>query len=388
MAKLSLGNVANLLGSPTAAATVINQNSDLVEAAFENTLSRDGTSPNQMLADLDMNHNDILNARIIQVEDLIIDGTNQEGLLERAEAAVVAAEIAAANAQESEEEAEYAANIAKKNFKVSGPYIGTGVESNYGPLSGDPGNKTNTLLFVDGVYQMKSYDTYDLVYVSGLPYIRTLQPVGQPFEVMYGSALEAGIPIAGSVTPASFASFPTATILGRVAAGTGLPTYLTMAELRDNLLPMGSVISSAYHEVSAGSTITTVIPLDGTVPQITEGSQINTLSITPKDTRNLLKVTWSGDWAASGLSTITFAAFSSTSTDAIKATCQVEPTANYFQTTSFTGLLSPNTVSPVTISVRGGVQSGGTSLYLGDTAGGGGYGGHKCTLYVEEIKGY
>jgi len=57
MAKLILTDIASGFASTTA----INDNYALIEAAVENTLSRDGTTPNQMGADFDMNSNDILN---------------------------------------------------------------------------------------------------------------------------------------------------------------------------------------------------------------------------------------------------------------------------------------------------------------------------------------
>lgn len=57
MAKLTLTDIA----SGYAATATINANNALVEAALENTLSRDGTSPNTMGANLDMNSNRILN---------------------------------------------------------------------------------------------------------------------------------------------------------------------------------------------------------------------------------------------------------------------------------------------------------------------------------------
>lgn len=50
MAKLVLSDITGLTQ-----ATAINANAALIEAAFENTLSRDGTTPNQMDADIDMN---------------------------------------------------------------------------------------------------------------------------------------------------------------------------------------------------------------------------------------------------------------------------------------------------------------------------------------------
>lgn len=74
MAKLTLTDVANLYGNPTTAANTINANNALIEAALENTLSRDGSTPNQMDADLDMNHNDILNAHSVSTDVLYIDG--------------------------------------------------------------------------------------------------------------------------------------------------------------------------------------------------------------------------------------------------------------------------------------------------------------------------
>jgi hypothetical protein len=60
MSKLSLASLANLQNDTTAT-TKINTNSSSTVTAMENTLSRDGTSPNQMGANLDMNNYTILN---------------------------------------------------------------------------------------------------------------------------------------------------------------------------------------------------------------------------------------------------------------------------------------------------------------------------------------
>ena len=57
MAKLTLNDVNSGQGTTNA----INANNDLIETALENTLSRDGTSPNAMSANLDMNNKRILN---------------------------------------------------------------------------------------------------------------------------------------------------------------------------------------------------------------------------------------------------------------------------------------------------------------------------------------
>lgn len=60
MTKLTLGNVANLQNESSVVTTLALNNAATV-AALENTISRDGTTPNQMNADYDMNSHRILN---------------------------------------------------------------------------------------------------------------------------------------------------------------------------------------------------------------------------------------------------------------------------------------------------------------------------------------
>lgn len=60
MTKVTLNDVADLTQATTAVVT-INSNSNTVETAFDNTLSRDGTAPNSMRSNLDMDSNRILN---------------------------------------------------------------------------------------------------------------------------------------------------------------------------------------------------------------------------------------------------------------------------------------------------------------------------------------
>ena len=70
MAKLTL----NAIGSRYGSIDALNDNSDLIEAAFENTLSRDGTGPNNMESDLDMDSNDIINVGDLSVGSLRVGG--------------------------------------------------------------------------------------------------------------------------------------------------------------------------------------------------------------------------------------------------------------------------------------------------------------------------
>lgn len=70
MAKVTLDPIGNFTSGTV---TTINTNMDRIEAALENTLSRDGTIPNQMTSDLDMNNQDILNVQMMSVDTLNVD---------------------------------------------------------------------------------------------------------------------------------------------------------------------------------------------------------------------------------------------------------------------------------------------------------------------------
>lgn len=67
MAKLTLTDLTSL-ANETSVINAINNNNQATEVALENTLSRDGTSPNEMEANLDMNNN-----RIINLPDAVAD---------------------------------------------------------------------------------------------------------------------------------------------------------------------------------------------------------------------------------------------------------------------------------------------------------------------------
>jgi len=56
-----------------------------LETLSNTWLSRDGTSPNGMLDDLDMNSNDIINAGSISASELIVDGASVSGSIQLAE---------------------------------------------------------------------------------------------------------------------------------------------------------------------------------------------------------------------------------------------------------------------------------------------------------------
>lgn len=82
-----------------ASASKLNANFDEIVTSFTNTVSRDGSTPNEMNADFDMNSFDILNVGDLFALDIIIDGLSLEAQIDAAAASAVEAglsEIAAA----------------------------------------------------------------------------------------------------------------------------------------------------------------------------------------------------------------------------------------------------------------------------------------------------
>lgn len=106
MAKLTLTDITTSFLSKEA----INSNNTLIEQAIENTLSRDGTTPNEMGADLDMDSNDIINVNSLTVDSITLNGVDITSLTTAADAA--AASEAAASASESAAAASEAAAAA------------------------------------------------------------------------------------------------------------------------------------------------------------------------------------------------------------------------------------------------------------------------------------
>lgn len=76
MAKLTLVDMTT--GYQSAAA--YNANNALIEAALENTFSLDGTTPNVLTADIDINSNDILNAGVVNATSIITAGMTLGGI--------------------------------------------------------------------------------------------------------------------------------------------------------------------------------------------------------------------------------------------------------------------------------------------------------------------
>jgi len=111
MPKVTLDDLTNLQNE-TSAVNTINNNSAAIEAAIENTLSRDGTSPNEMNANLDMNNYRVFNLpaatsptepiRKLEFDNLTADISNAGQYAQEAKDARDAAQVAEAGALAAE----------------------------------------------------------------------------------------------------------------------------------------------------------------------------------------------------------------------------------------------------------------------------------------------
>jgi hypothetical protein len=156
------------ISSGYASNTQLNNNFSALRTGFDNTLSLDGSTPNAMNADFDMNSNDILNANEINTSSLRLNGV-----------LVSAGEVDVTS-----------------SIMSSDVFTGNGSTTVY-TLSFAPFIKDNTQIYIDGVYQNKiTYAT------SGNTLTFTeAPPLNSAIEVMVARILtDVGTADAGSVT--------------------------------------------------------------------------------------------------------------------------------------------------------------------------------------------
>jgi hypothetical protein len=148
-------------------------------------------------------------------------------------------------------------------------------------------------------------------------------------------------------------------------------------------LPAGTVLNAKFAESSTEYVITTVIPFDNTIPQITEGTQIISATITPTKTTSRIVgfVSLNGDATDATVQTVV-AAFRGTTANAVASTWLKYILYSSLISFEFTDL--PNTTSATTYSIRIGPDQ--KTLYVNRASTGSLLGGsNKITLTLLEI---
>lgn len=206
------------------------------------------------------------------------------------------------------------------------------------------------------------------------------QAVNRPasFEVAGSTSIGSVLNVAGAASLAS-----TLTVNG--AASVGSLNVTDKATTRTNLQLSNARIQKVYAILSTGVFVNATIPRDGTIPQSNEGTFVMQASIIPVSATNLLEITFDGqatqDSGASGRRSV-MALFVNGNTNAIQYKV-FNPLAigKWYWQLNTVAIVSANGTSPVTVSVRAGVDSGDTVGYndnvdFGDA--------NYCILTIEE----
>lgn len=152
-------------------------------------------------------------------------------------------------------------------------------------------------------------------------------------------------------------------------------------------LPDGTIVNRAYNTYSASADLTVAIPVDDTIPQNTEGTEIVAVSITPTSATNRIRISFCGFGSgSSGIVEVVAAMFIDSAADAVQATCAT-PSANTEKIClSMAYEYVPGDTSAHTYKIRVGGSTA-TAVRMNGTNTARHFGGAAaCTLIVEEIK--
>lgn len=165
-------------------------------------------------------------------------------------------------------------------------------------------------------------------------------------------------------------------------AGTNNVAFMTALAVR-NALP-----ARAYAELTTSATLSTVIPFDDTIPQNTEGTQILSVSITPKSASSRIRVRFQCTFVVGSATVGAIAAlFQDSIASAIAATFKYSDVA---ATDSKAALVlefehAPALAVAITYAIRIGASSGNLSINGSAVATRVLGGAARATLVVEEI---
>jgi hypothetical protein len=134
-------------------------------------------------------------------------------------------------------------------------------------------------------------------------------------------------------------------------------------------LPTGAVIQVVNSSPAAYASGTTLIPLDDTIPQITEGTEFVTATITPKSATSKLYILFSGSVYSSAAFTWTIGAlFQDSTANALATVPSFITTAGAMTNLNISYYMTSGTTSATTFRVRIGPSASATVAINGINA--------------------
>jgi len=141
--------------------------------------------------------------------------------------------------------------------------------------------------------------------------------------------------------------------------GTTLNTYLSVGHSAAGVPNYAGLTAQVVNtQVATYSALATGFPIDNTIPQITEGTEVMTLAITPKSVTNKLKITVVCNLSADGTSSLGVGLFQDATAGALNAAYGYSAGPADGSPVTFTHYMTSGTTSATTFRVRAGNAAG------------------------------
>jgi hypothetical protein len=149
-------------------------------------------------------------------------------------------------------------------------------------------------------------------------------------------------------------------------------------------LPGQRVGNLAYAENAANTVSATLTPVDDTIPQSVEGTQILSITLDPTNAAHLVGIEFEAQVSAAAIDHVVAALFVNAGASAVKAEIITAPGANYRMKSALRKKLLPGATSTQTYAIR--IGAGATSVCINGQPGSRLLGGSSAaTLEAEEI---
>jgi hypothetical protein len=176
-----------------------------------------------------------------------------------------------------------------------------------------------------------------------------------------------------------------ATAFDRLAPGTSGYFLQSAGAAADLVWALPEVPERGYAEYATNTTISAQIPLDDTIPQVGEGTEILSVSITPRRANSWIRARFQGFCTANGSANISAAMFLDGAANAIGATTVRPSTTEIECALTLEQEFATGTTDALTVSIRVGRAAAGTVSFNGTSAARRFGGVAAATLVVEEV---
>jgi len=402
MAKLVIANISADYGATAS----INTAFDDIETAFENTLSRDGTSPNAMSAEIDMGTNDLNNVKTITAQTVVANGQSlvpsSVVAIDTASSVpnVPAGNIAATDVQTAinELDAEKVGLAGTETITGDKTLSGTNIHSGINTFSNDNIHSGNNTISGDNAFTganthsntedftgvirgsvgtivasataLPNTTDGNYAHVSGTTTITSIATTGKVGTIIQRE-------FDGILTLTHHATnlrlFNDADIITAAGDVATLLEYATGDFKLINYTKAGGeagviqVVNTTDGEVATG---TTPLPLDDTIPQNTEGDEYITRIITPTNAGNTLIIeTVINISSTNSDNSMQIALFQDSVANALAATWAArDGTTTAECQVTLRHVMVAGSTSAITFKVRAGTSSAGTTTFNGQSS--------------------